>query len=46
MFIKGLAVLSFIWVAHAQEELLVKTDAGLVQGHYNAEGVKEWMVST
>ena len=44
MFIKGLTVLSFICAAYAQEELLVQTDGGAVQGHYNAEGIKEWMV--
>jgi cholinesterase len=29
--------------AYAQSELLVNTDKGYVQGHYNALGVKEWM---
>ena len=30
------------YAALAQQELLVQTDKGLVQGHYNYLGIREW----
>ena len=35
-------VLSLFLTAFAQEELLVKTEFGNVQGHYNELGAREW----
>jgi len=36
------AVTLMVCVSQAQEELLVKTTSGFVQGHYNPVGVREW----
>ena len=40
--IRTLFALTSLAAASAQEDLLVSTTTGLIQGHLNEVGVKEW----
>lgn len=41
-FYAALLTAFFFNLANAEEELLVATSAGMVQGHYNTAGIREW----
>jgi len=40
--LKFLLSAATVGLAFAQQELLVNTEAGKVQGHYNEVGIREW----